>query len=78
MEEVLKMSKEKKIKYDYSNPESQEIFAQTVVLLSEIVKYREKEFSQDVNHFQNYRSRDLIREIVSRLKMFFVKKVLKK
>jgi hypothetical protein len=68
MEEVLK-GEEHKVKYDFSNPESQRLFEEFTLLLAELTKKFEG-LDEDKGEFpssiSSYRSRDLLREVFAR------------
>jgi len=70
MEEILENNKSK-VKYDFSNPESQRLFEEFTFFLSELTERfersnRERDKSELSLPISNYRSRDLLKEIFAR------------
>ncbi len=81
MEEVLKKGRVKK--YDFSNKESQRLFEEFTNLLGDLSKGFEglgEDDIESISPIQNYRSRELLNEIVIRFRNMLAVKldVLKK
>jgi len=75
MEEVLEKGKNKK--YDFSNKESQRLFEEFTYLLGDLCKEFEglgEDHIELSSPIQNYRSRDLLREIFARFNNMLVVK----
>ncbi len=70
------MLKDKKIKYDYSNPESQKLFEEFTILLADITKYIEEK-EKRVLYLESelarltrirYMAREIVRKLLNTVK----------